>query len=221
MRLLLINPNTNVATTERMVVIAREAAPRGVAIEGLTAAFGAPLITEPGALAVAADAVVALVDGIDTQTGDGIIVAAFGDPGLERARAVASCPVTGIAEAGLAEAAQGGRRFAVATTTSDLVDSIAGLVRRYGHGDHFVGTYLTAGDVDGLMRDPDRLTEALEDACRAAIADGAEAVVIGGGPLAVAARAIAPRIIVPVVEPIPAAVRLALHRAGEKGSDEI
>ena len=213
MRILLINPNTNVETTARMVDIARSVAPSGVEIAGLTAAFGATLITDPDALAVAADAVEARLQTIDARDIAGIIVAAFGDPGLDRARRIVSCPVTGIAEAGLAEAVAGGRRFAIATTTPDLVTSIAGAVHRYGHADRFIGTYLTAGDVDHLMRHPDLLADALYAASRSAVADGAEAVVIGGGPLAQAARAIAPRLPVPVIEPIPAAVRLAIDRS--------
>ena len=103
MQFLLVNPNTNVATTERMVEIAREAAPPDAVIKGATAAFGVPLITEPSALAMAADAVEALVRSTDMRPFDGVIVAAFGDPGLDRIRALVPCRVTGIAEAGLAE----------------------------------------------------------------------------------------------------------------------
>ena len=44
-RIVLVNPNTSVALTTLMVEIARERAPENVQIEGLTAAFGAPLIT--------------------------------------------------------------------------------------------------------------------------------------------------------------------------------
>jgi len=212
LQFLLVNPNTNVATTERMVEIARDAARPDVVIKGATAGFGVPLITEPSALAVAADAVEALVRSTDMRPFDGVIVAAFGDPGLDRIRALVPCPVTGIAEAGLAEAAAGGRRFAVATTTPSLVASIEGLARHYGHAAFFIGTYLTTGDLDALMRQPERLADALENASRAAIDAGAEAVVIGGGPLAVAARTIAPRLPVPIIEPIPAAVRLAIAR---------
>lgn len=46
MKLLLINPNTNRATTAAMRAIAQEAAPVGVIIEAVTAPFGAPLIVD-------------------------------------------------------------------------------------------------------------------------------------------------------------------------------
>jgi Asp/Glu/hydantoin racemase len=211
-RLILVNPNTTAATTAAMVEIARaEAGPRAE-IVGMTAPVGVGLITEPAALAEAADAVTGMADSL--READAVIVAAFGDPGLPMLRAVLPCPVTGIAEAGMAEAAQGGRRFAVVTTTPLLVESIAGLAAAYGHGG-FMGTYLTPGPPGPLMADPDLLAAALLDACTRAVREGgAEAVVIGGGPLAVAAQRLAGQVAVPLIEPVPAAVRLSLGRLG-------
>lgn len=209
MRLLLINPNTSVATTEAMLAIARGAAPDGVTIEGATARLGTPLITDEAALAVAAEAVLDL-----PRPGglDGTIVAAFGDPGLDALRRSLTTPVTGIAEAGMAEAVRHGR-FVVVTTTPALAGSIAKLADHYGHSETFVGVRLTLGDAAELMADPARLLAALAAACSEAIREhGASAIVIGGGPLATAARALRQKVAVPVIEPIPAAVRLAFVR---------
>ena len=65
------------------------------------------------------------------------------------------------------------------------------------------------------MRQPESLLDALARACDEAVRlDGAQALVIGGGPLARAARALRHRVAVPLIEPVPAAVRLALARAG-------
>lgn len=213
MRLILVNPNTSTATTAAMVAIAAAEAGAGVTVEGRTAAFGAALITSPHMLDVGARAVEALVA---TLTGaDAVIVAGFGDPGLDGLRAAVACPVTGIAEAGMAEAGVGGRRFAVVTTTPDLVDLIAATVQRYGHAG-FAGTWLTPGDLAAQMADPAALVAALDAACRKAIAEGgAQALVIGGGPLALAARALVSRMPVPLIEPVPAAVRLSLARWGK------
>ncbi len=213
MRLLLVNPNTTVRTTELMLGIARAAAPPGVTVEGATAAFGVPLILDPAMLAVAAEAVQALLAGMDLAPYDGIIVAAFGDPGLAAIRASAPVPVTGIAEAAMAEAASHGR-FAIVTTTPMLADAMAGRAEAYGHAAAFAGAWLTPGDAGSLMADPARLEAALEAAIGRAMAEAApDAVIIGGGPLAAAAAALRPRIAVPIVEPVPAAVALALRRA--------
>lgn len=217
MKLLLVNPNTSVTTTAAMLAIAREAAPAGVELAGATAAFGAALITDEAKLATAAEAVVSLLREI-ADPGDGVIVAAFGDPGLAQlrddlGRRRPAVPVTGIAEAAFLEARRDGRVFAVATTTPGHVGAITALAAAYGHGAHLRGVFLTPGDPATLMADPDGLVAALETACRAAIGAGAEAVVIGGGPLAVAARALRATLPVPIIEPVPAAVRLAVERA--------
>jgi Asp/Glu/hydantoin racemase len=217
MRLVLINPNTAATTTEAMLSIARATAP-DVEIDGVTATFGPALITNPSELAVASDAVEALAAEISGLQPDGVIVAAFGDPGLPPLRERLACPVTGIAEAGMAEAAHGDRRFAVVTTTPDLASSIQRAAEVYGHGGLFLGTALTDGDPAQLMKRPDQLEAAMAAACRRAIADlGAQAIVIGGGPLALVARQLRAQFETPIIEPIPAAVRLAMARAGQGG----
>ncbi len=213
-RLTLINPNTNVDTTAMMVSIATEAVSRDVMISGVTAPWGPPLITSAEALDAAAEAVSALTDSLTDA--DGVIVAGFGDPGLEALRARLAIPVTGIAEAGMAEAARDGRRFAVVTTTPDLVDAIAIKATKEGH-QNFAGTWVTPGDPARLMADAFQLETALHQACLTAIEDsGVEAIVIGGGPLAVAGRRLVGRIPVPLIEPVPAAARLACARARRK-----
>jgi Asp/Glu/hydantoin racemase len=214
LRLLLVNPNTNARTTASMVAIAQRAAPAGITIEGATAATGAPLMDDPQKLAAGAAAVGDMVAAMDASPYAGIIIAAFGDPGIEAARAAVAPPVTGIAEAAMAEAVEAGR-FIIVTTTPLLVPAIEARVARYGHAERYLGTFVTTEEVALLMADPARLEAALEAVARDALArTGAEAVIIGGGPLAAVAAALRPRFAVPIVEPVPAAVRLALRRAG-------
>lgn len=208
MRVLLINPNTNAATTEAMAGIARDSDPRA-RVDGATVRTGAPLLVDEALLAQGAAAVVDLTRATDFTGYDGAIVAAFGDPGLAAARTLCPVPIVGIAEAGMGEAAAGERRFSVVTTTPLLVAAIERRIEEYGLGANFAGVRLAQGEIGALMADPAALEAALAAACEVAIAkDGAQAIVIGGGPLARAARALAPRFGVPIVEPIPAAMRL-------------
>jgi len=210
-RIALINPNTSTGTTEMMVAVARAAAPGDVSVEGLTAAFGAPLIVEPEALAVAGDAVVALAG--ELRDFDAVIVAAFGDPGRDRLADLVDVPVVGIAEAAMAAACAVAERFAVVTTTPGLAMSIRAVAAGYGHEAALVGVLTPEGDAARLMADPDAVARVLEDLAREAREElGAGAVVVGGGPLAATARALAGRLPIPVIEPVPAAVALAVHR---------
>ncbi|MET9953344.1 aspartate/glutamate racemase family protein [Streptomyces sp. NPDC006339] len=127
-------------------------------------------------------------------------------------------PVVGIGEAALAEAAAGGRRFGIATTTPRLAGSIVAHVARLGLADRFTGTRFTPGSPGDLASRPDVLLAALEEAVRACVVrDGAEAVVIGGGPLGDAATALQDRLDLPVIAPVPAACRQLLRLLGEQG----
>ena len=218
MRITLVNPNTNVATTQAMLAIAREAAGAGASLDALTVGFGASLICDEASLDIAAAAVVALRPLLLQDRPDGVIVAAFGDPGQEQLARELACPVVGIAQAGMAEAAQDGRRFGVVTTTPDLVHRILLTAERYGLRSQCVGVRVTPGDPRVLMADPVALELALLRVCERAVEDdGAQAIVIGGGPLAVVGRALAHRLPVPVVEPVPAAVRLVMARVADHG----
>ncbi len=212
-RITLINPNTNTKTTQLMADIAQAAAPAGVTVTGATVAEGPPLITDEAGLGIAAGAVMALLASID-DSADGYIISAFGDPGLEAARQSLAVPVAGIAEAGMSEAADGGRRFGVATTLPGLEAAIRKRAETYGFAAQFVSTRLTDGDASYNMADPARLADALEGAILRCVDDGAEAVVIGGGPLAQAAKTLAPIMPVPLIEPVPAAVRMIVRALG-------
>jgi allantoin racemase len=205
-QILLINPNTSVDTTAMMVAIARACIPDDIAVIGATATRGPPMIVTPQALAAAADEVVEI--GIrEAAAVAGIIVGAFGDPGLETLRAKVSVPAVGICEASMLEAAAGGRRFGVATATPELVEPIAERARGLGLGHLFAGIRLTPGDPLELTRDPARLQQCLAAAVAQCFGDdGAEAVIIGGGPLGQAATALARSFGRPVIAPIPAAI---------------
>ena len=77
-----------------------------------------------------------------------------------------------------------------------------------------MSTRLTDGDTSYNMADPARLADALEGAIQRCVDDGAEAVVIGGGPLAQAAKTLALRMTIPLIEPVPAAVRAMVRMLG-------
>lgn len=204
-RILLINPNSSAATTTMMVEIANGALDQAHVVVGATASRAPAMITTAMALQASAQEVVEIARA-HRNACDGIIVAAFGDPGLAEIRATCAVPVVGIGESAMLTAAEGGRRFGVATTTPELTDSIAGLAAALGLGNQFTGTRVTAGDPVAVTSDTLALVAALEQATRACVeADGADAVIIGGGPLAQAAHDLQPRFDVPIIRPLAAA----------------
>jgi Asp/Glu/hydantoin racemase len=207
MRIVLVNPNTSALLTTLMVEIARECAPVNLQIEGLTVPFGAQLITCDAELDEAADAVRGLAPEL-ARRADAVIVSAFGDPGADELARSLRQPVVGIAEAGMRAAAAQGRRFAVVTHTGRLVKRMALRADEVGLGTHCVGVLATEGDPVALMTTPVKLESGLLVLAKRAVAElGAQAIVIGGGPLGRSAIALRDKVGVPVIEPIPEAVR--------------
>lgn len=220
-RILLINPNTSRATTRMMVRIARAVAPPGVAVLGATAARGPRVILDGPALLAAAREVTRL-GAARTRGIAGVIVGAFGDPGLAALRTALPVPVTGIAEAAMLEAARGGRRFGIATVTPELVGPIADRARELGLAGNLTGIQLTQSDPTWLFADPGRLDAEMLVAIRRCIErDGAQAVAIGGGPLGLVAMRLARRVAVPLVAPVPAAMRTLLAMMARGGRDAV
>ena len=210
--ILLINPNTSQATTAMMVEIASASLPPGFSVRGATARRGPQMIVNEQELSASGAEVLDTMSAVGTGHA-GIIIGAFGDPGIEQVRAATTVPVVGIAEASMLDAsARGTRRFGVATVTPDLVAAIDRRAAALGLHGMYTGIRLTDGDPRALAAEPDKLTAALGVAVRRCIDDGAQAVIIGGGPLGQAALALAGRFSVPVIAPIPAAVRLLLQR---------
>jgi allantoin racemase len=168
------------------------------------------MIIDVAALAASAPHVVeiGLSHGQDVS---GVVISAFGDPGIKDLRSKVSLPVVGIAEAAMLEASDDRRRFGIATVTPELVGSIDAMAAELGLAHLYTGTRLTPENPLELAADPDRLIEALRRAVAACIQlDQAEAVIIGGGPLGNAATALSSSFSIPVIAPIPAAVRRLL-----------
>ncbi|KAA8607764.1 Asp/Glu racemase [Salipiger aestuarii] len=190
-----MNPNSSAATTRAMLAIARRILPE---LMGWTAPEGPEMITDADALARAA----VRVGGADLPPVAGIIVSAFGDPGRAALAARLTCPVVGIGAEAARAAGQGGRRFAVVTTTPGLRAGIDALM---GEAGDYMGCYITPGDPRALMGDARALDAALLAQIRRAAAAGAKAAIIGGGPLGEAADRLADRSPIALVAPIPTA----------------
>ena len=217
----LINPNTNATTTQAMVRIAREAVQETASsaqasVIGYTAATGPAMITDMAALTNASAAVSSIIERLahdKDRRPNAIIVSAFGDPALEEALAHFPDRAFGIGTESMRAAAANGRQFAVATTTPGLRPGIDAIADRLGLTSLYGGTFVTKTGPLELAADPSRQQEELAEAVQAAIrTGGAEAVIIGGGPLAIAARAIARDVSYPLIEPVPEAIRAALKR---------
>lgn len=214
MRLLLANPNTTQAMTDRMAALAEAAVPPGSQIIPMTAPRGFPYISSlPEALIAGAICLEMLSE---APPCDAAIIAAFGDPGLQAARDLFPFPVIGMAEAAILTAVQLGRTFAIVTFTPAMQPWYTQSVEALGLGARFLGVRTppdAAFDVGDVARTH---RKTLCDLAMGAARDGAEVVILGGAPLAGLAAEISADLPVLLVDPILAATRQAVALAGQR-----
>lgn len=214
MRILVVNSNTTPSVTERIGAAARAAAGPGTEIEAVTAPFGLPLIVTRADWLAAGPATLAA---LAARRGgyDAAVIACFGDPGLDAAKELLDVPVLGISEAAFHAAAMLGRRFGVVSFTAALRPMFEDCLAHHGLGSRCAGFRMGPP----FSGDPGRVAEERLDLLAALCAesveqDGAEAVILAGGPLAGIAPLLQPRLPVPLVDGTQAAVRLAEAMAG-------
>lgn len=208
-RLLLINPNTTEAMTERIAGQARRFAPADVRIETRTAAFGHAVIASRASYAIAAHA--ALEAYASAGGGfDAVILACFGDPGLEALREVASEPVYGLAEASFREADARGAPFAVLTLGRAWIAMLEERVSLARVGAPFLGVFAADGDGLDAARDAGGVVARLQGLADEAVRAGAQTLILGGAALAGFAAGL--RSQARLVDGLEAAMRAACRR---------
>jgi len=208
--ILLINPNSSEATSGMMLDIARRRADGRLRIEVATATRSPSMIVNDEQLHASAAQVIEIGRRHDSHC-IGVIVSAYGDPGVVHLQESLAVPVLGICEASMVEATRNGRRFGIATVTPDLAVAIAARAESLGLSHLYTGIRCTPGDPEKLAGDGERLRTELATAVRLCIMDGAEAVIIGGGPLGEAAEQLQGSFDVPIVAPISSAVELMIE----------
>ncbi|UXU76328.1 MULTISPECIES: aspartate/glutamate racemase family protein [unclassified Paracoccus (in: a-proteobacteria)] len=214
--IVLINPNSNEEATRAMTELAQAAVGDAALVQGHSNAGAPALLTTPQDMADAIPGVVRIGTEVSADPRvKALIVSAFSDPGLPELRAAVRIPVLGIGEEVFHEAARNGRPFGIVTVTPDekLVASFRDKAESLGYGAQYRGVRVTPGDPKLLVRDPALLDAALAEAARQSITrDGAQAVIMGGGPLSASAIRLQPQFDQPLVVAVTAAARAALAK---------
>jgi allantoin racemase len=208
MKLLLVNPNTSVAMTAQIEAAARTVAATGTAITAVNPAFGPLSIEGHFDEAIAAAGVAQVVR--EQPSHDAVVLACFGDPGLDAAREATAAPVLGIAEAAFHAASFVATGFSVVTTMTRTCILAERLVHRYGFERTCRGIHGT--DIPVLeLEDPKSDAYArIEAAARHALEhDRSGAIVLGCAGMAALARSLQERLQVPVIDGVAVAVKFA------------
>jgi allantoin racemase len=208
-RILMINPNTTEAVTQRMLAAARSAAAQPTELVALTAARGVPYIATR-AEAQIGGAIVLEMLAEHHVVSDAAIIAAFGDPGLMGARELFDLPVVGAAEAAMLTACMLGRTFSIVTFSRALGPWYRECVEMHGLTSRLASIRMIGSAFRSVVDVQEEQQELLVSAANSAVSeDEADVVIFGGGPLAGLADKVKDRIAAPVVDPMAAAVKQA------------
>lgn len=214
-RLLLINPNTSASVTALLLAHMQRQLGPGVTIEARTARFGAPYIADEASYATAAGATLDAWQPVAAF--DAVLIGCFGDPGLLALRAAAAgVPVTGLAEAAFAEAAQLGR-FAIVTGGERWRPMLQSLAAELGYAESLAGVQTVQSTGAEMAADPEAALRLLAEACQAAIAQWQpQALIVGGAGLAGMAKRLQPQFALPLIDSVAAGARLAARLASTR-----
>jgi allantoin racemase len=207
MRLLLINPNTTSSITELVMGAAAAHVRPDVHLDGATGRFGARYITTRAAVAVAAHATLDAYAAQGTDA-DGVVLACFGDPGIDALREIARQPVVGFADTACRVAAAQPGPFAIVTGGIHWGPMLTEFVAARGLADRLAAVLTVAPSGGDIARDPEGALALLVHTCRRAVDEhGAARVILGGAGLAGLADRVAPALPVPLIDPIRESMR--------------
>ena len=210
MKILLVNPNTTASMTAAIAAAARAVAGPGTEIVPAQPTFGPVSIECHYDEAFAAAGVAEQVRLAAAWQPDAVVVACFGDPGVDAAREATPAPVLGIAEAAFHAAAMLTARFSVVTTLTRTCGMAERLLQRHGFGGQCGGVHGTDIPVLALEGGGEAMLRQIEDAARTALErDHSGAIVLGCAGMAPLCAELSRRLGVPVVDGVAAAVKFA------------
>jgi allantoin racemase len=219
MKLLVVNPNTSVQMTASIGQAARAVSASSTQIRAVCPSFGPRSIEGHFDEAIAAAGVAEQVRAAHEWAPQAVMIACFGDPGLDAAREATDAPVLGIAEAAFHVASMLATGFSVVTTMTRTCIIAEHLVHRYGFERKCRGIHGTDIPVLALEQCDGEIFEQMIQAAEHALhKDRSGAIVLGCAGMATACRAMQDRLGVPVIDGVAAAVKLleGLHDLGLK-----
>ena len=213
-RYLLINPNTNGLTTQRLQEALLPRLPVNTRLDVTTASFGATYIACEASHAIAAHACIASWAEYlqaNKEPIDGILIGCFGDPGLFALREMSGCPVTGLAEASFIQAAALGP-FAIVTGGERWKPMLHRLANDLGFHKELVNIETVVPSGAELQANPQMAIACLKTACQNASTHGVKSIILGGAGLAGYAASVQSMVDLPLIDSATAGLEVLLNK---------
>lgn len=208
--IVVLNPNSSRSVTDALDAALEPFRFRGgPAIRCDTLAEGPPAIETDEHVASVVEPVSAYIRGHE-DTSDAFVIACFSDPGLREARRVSAHPVFGMAECGLLTALAHGRRFGVISILEASVPRHLRYIREMGIEARLAGDLPVGLGVLELEDHGAALDRMSAVGARLRDAHGADVIVMGCAGMAALHAALESGLGIPVIEPVQAAVSMAM-----------
>jgi allantoin racemase len=208
-RILVVNVNTTAAMTRLIAEQAQASALPGTTIIPATPAFG-PASVE--SILQSHLSAVGVLDRVLAEKSryDAVVLAGFGELGREALQEAVEVPVVDITDAAAHFACLLGRSFSVVTTVDRAIPAIQDRLLLNGLHGRCASVRSTGLGVLDLEADPRATRDAITEVARKAVAeDRAEVICLGCAGMSGLADAVTESVGVPVVDGVPAAVRIA------------
>ncbi|MDP5228026.1 MULTISPECIES: aspartate/glutamate racemase family protein [Arthrobacter] len=209
MKLLVINPNISEDVTSLIRAEAERSAGPATELVVETAPYGVEYIETRLESLIAAGAVAEVI-AAHAGTVDGVVVAAFGDPGMPALKELVDVPVIGITEAALCAAALQGHRFSIIAISDRITAWYRECVEGFGLAGRLASIRSIKEALGGIGTVQEDFGPTLVALAKQAVEeDGADVIILAGAPLAGLAREVSHQIPVPVVDGIGSGIRMA------------
>ena len=185
LKILIINPNTTAAMTRLVASHLQRALPHAQLVEATAPEGDAVIATQKAFDAAAVTSVRMLRHAIEEGAAfDAVLLACFGDPGLEAMRTATSRPVTGLAWASMQQAEKAGTPYAVVTAGQPWQAILTRRFTQWGASSLFKGVELVQATGLSVLEDPLGALTAVLRAISQAQETGAKQVILGGSVFA-------------------------------------
>jgi len=154
--------------------------------------------------------VLQMIQKAEREKYDAVIIACFGDPGLEAARELVHIPVIGIAEASILLASMLGHKFSIIVILRCSIPRAERYVRQLGLSSKLASIREIGMGIVELERNREEAEKLIMEKCRRVIEqDGAEVIVLGCAGMSGLAKRVRQELMVPVIDPTIAALKMA------------
>jgi allantoin racemase len=186
MRVLVINPNTTVAMTAHVAAQLGLQLGAGVDILQRTATEGDPVIATQQAFDAGAQTACTMLSQAVNEglAFEKVLLACFGDPGLEAMRLITAVPVVGLARTSMQVAERLSKPYAVVTAGAPWEAILMQRFKQWGASALFCGVQVIDGTGLDVFNKPLAALPVVQRAIDAARTAGAEQVILGGAVFA-------------------------------------